>query len=410
MAEPKRDAEILDLAVERQRQKLLRDSKGNVVANEANALQIAREADYFRSLHFDQFHQATRFESDGRVRDWSDDEDTGALEYIQREFIPKLQFHACARAVRKVARERSRDELRDFIDSLPEWDGIARIDHWAVDALGCVDCDYSREVGANFMKSLVKRAIEPGSEVQSCLILEGPQGTGKSRALGAIGGRYHAEIQSPIGSADFMREISRGAWLAHLAELSQLRGGSIETVKQMLSRPEDRYVDKYEKEPRRYPRRVVFAGTTNETTYLADSTGNRRFVPLRCGVIRLDLIVANREQYFAEALARLRAGESWWELPAAVARQAEQEQQARRMNDPWEGLVEEHLRDKDSTTAGAVLSECLKKPKHEQQLRDQQRVGRVLASLGWVKTARARVDGVLVWPWHRPQSLGTTEQ
>jgi hypothetical protein len=102
------------------------------------------------------------------------------------------------------------------------------------------------------MKSLVKRAIDPGSEVQWCLILEGPQGIGKSRALEAIGGRFYAEVQSSIWSVDFMREISRGAWLAHMAELSQIRGGSVESVKQIISRPEDRYVDKYEKEARRY--------------------------------------------------------------------------------------------------------------------------------------------------------------
>jgi predicted P-loop ATPase len=396
-----RDAQVFDIAIEAQRRALMRDSKGVALGNEANALQIVRTAERFAGLHFDLFWQKVRTESGGSARDWIDDDDTAATEYLQREFTPRIRVEVVARAVRKVARERQRDALRDYIDGLPEWDGTPRIDHWAVDVLGCADTAYARAAGANMLKAMIARGRDPGAEVHECYVFEGPQGIGKTRSQRALGGPFYVEVTAPIGSPDFYREI-RGAWLADLAELSQIKRGSVEIVKQILSRNEDRYVEKYEREPRAYLRRCVFAGSTNEATYLADSTGNRRFIPLRCGTLRPDLIVANREQYFAEAAARVARGERWWELPNGAAAEADEEREARRMGDPWERIVAEYLADKTSTTAGEILGDAIKKPKHDQQLADQQRVGRVLSTLGWERGRRQRVAGALVYPWSRP--------
>jgi predicted P-loop ATPase len=399
---------VFDIAIEAQRRALMRDKNGVALGNEANALQIVRTADYFRDVHFDSFWQVVRVADGAAARDWGDDDDTAAVEFLQREFTPKMRIEVAARAVRKVARERQRDALRDYIEALPEWDGVPRIDRWVIDALGCSDTPYTRAAGANWIKALIARALHPGADAQECYVLEGPQGIGKTRALRALGGDFYVEITAPIGSPDFYREI-RGAWLADLAELSQIKRSSVEVVKQILSRHEDRYVEKYEREPRAYPRRCVFAGTTNEATYLADSTGNRRFVPLRCGDVRPDLIAANREQYLAEAALRVAAGEGWWQLPEAAAHEAAEEREARRMTDPWEPIVAEYLLGRTETTAGEVLNEAIKKPRHDQQLADQQRVGRVLASLGWVRGRRQRTNGIRVYPWSRPAENGTRD-
>jgi len=49
-------------------------------------------------------------------------------------------------------------------------------------------------------------------------------------------------------------------------------------------------------------RTCIFAGTTNEEEYLKDSTGSRRFWPVKVGRVDLDSIIADRDQLFAEAV------------------------------------------------------------------------------------------------------------
>jgi putative DNA primase/helicase len=54
------------------------------------------------------------------------------------------------------------------------------------------------------------------------------------------------------------------------------------------------------------------AGTTNEDEFLMDPTGWRRYHPVAVGCADLDWIAEHREQLFAEAVVRYRAGERWW--------------------------------------------------------------------------------------------------
>ena len=62
-----------------------------------------------------------------------------------------------------------------------------------------------------------------------------------------------------------------------------------------------------------YPRGCVFAGTTNETSWLQDSTGGRRFWPLAIGdQVDLDGIKEIVDQLWGEAFSLYQAGEQWW--------------------------------------------------------------------------------------------------
>jgi hypothetical protein len=163
----------------------------------------------------------------------------------------------------------------------------------------------------------------------------------------------------------------------------------------LLSTPSDRFVEKYEKHAQRYQRRAVAVATTNEADYWRDSTGARRLVPIACGAIRVDLIAANRLQWFTEALHLYRAGATWWEFPSAIS----DAQEARQQVDPWEDTLRYLLAHGRRTgidgqgvepwpthfvSSATILNDWLRLEPHQQGHNVGPRLGRVMRRLGFV--------------------------
>jgi virulence-associated protein E len=234
---------------------LVRNDKGRILPIEANVISILRVAERWAGLYFDTFLRRLRLRSGAKTVDWTDDQHLELLDWLQRSGLPTIRFEAVKRAVRQVANERARDSLRDFYtDELPAWDGIERIETALIEGWGCEDTPVVRAAAVNLLRAMAARAIWPGAKVDTITVFEGPQGTLKSQSMAVLGGPYYAEISAPIGSADFMREI-RSINLGELSELNALHGRESQTIKTMLSRTEDRFVEKYEAEPRARARR-----------------------------------------------------------------------------------------------------------------------------------------------------------
>ncbi len=102
-------------------------------------------------------------------------------------------------------------------------------------------------------------------------------------------------------------ELISGKWLVELAELSGLAKSDAEGVKAFLTQPSDRYRAPYARVALDRSRTCVFVGTTNSRAYLSDATGNRRFLPVRCGIVDLAKLTEIRDQLFAEADQHLEA-------------------------------------------------------------------------------------------------------
>jgi predicted P-loop ATPase len=134
----------------------------------------------------------------------------------------------------------------------------------------------------------------------------------------------------------------------------------------------------------------------NPDTYLRDETGNRRFWPVRCGTIDLEIIRRDRDQLWAEALAALDAREGWWLVAEAEVARAEATE-AHRVADAWEDTVATWLEgltgaeSRDITTQ-RVLTSALRVDLDRITPRESARVSTILRRLGYV-TRVLRVDG-----------------
>jgi len=314
---------------------LIKSNKGAILPCEHNAYVLIGAAQQYAGLHFDEF--LSRLRIDGR--DWHDADDLACLLWLQSAHcVAKFTIGQARNGARSVAYSRRRDSLREFIEALPEWDHVERIETAFIDAWGAPDDVLTRAASRNFFLAMIARALQPGCQVDTLWTFEAPQGAGKSRAMRVLGGDFHAEVSAQIGTTDFLREL-RGLWIAEMSELDSLRGREASTVKRLLSAPSDRFVQKYALHAESYPRRAVAVATTNEATYWQDSTGARRLVPIACGEIRDDLIAANRLQWFAEARHLHATGSTWWVFPAGIAEAQEDRQQV----EPWEDTLRDMI-------------------------------------------------------------------
>ena len=96
-------------------------------------------------------------------------------------------------AVMVIANENRYHPVRDYIESLPAWDGVPRVDTLFIDYLGSPDTLYIRAIARKMMVAAVARIYEPGIKFDSVVVLNGPQGMGKSSFFARLGGRWFSD-------------------------------------------------------------------------------------------------------------------------------------------------------------------------------------------------------------------------
>ena len=194
--------------------------------------------------------------------------------------------------------------LREYLLSVPEWDGVPRLDTWLRDYASAEAPEpYLSYVSRLWVSAMVVRGVEPGTKFDCVPILEGVQGAGKSMLGKALAGdKWFIDALPNLDSKDAM-DMLRGVWLVELGELASLRRNQLESIKAFLAKSADKFRPAYGKHTITSDRHCIFYGTTNSASFLKDLTGNRRFWPILVGdKIDVQGVVAIREQLFAEAL------------------------------------------------------------------------------------------------------------
>ncbi len=179
-----------------------------------------------------------------------------------------------------------------------------------------------------------------------------------------IAGEWFTDEIAELGSKDAAMQ-TRGVWIIEIAELDSMNKADVGKIKAFMSRAIDRFRPPYGKRLVDSPRQCVFAGSVNHTTYLRDETGGRRFWPVSCGEVTAEDLRRDRDQLWAEARERFRAGESWWLDSRELIQQAAEEQADRVERDPWHEMIEEFLVSRTEVSVTEVLTGCLDKPKSQ---------------------------------------------
>jgi hypothetical protein len=228
------------------------------------------------------------------------------------------------------------DGVTEYLKSVA-WDGQPRLGTWLIDYASAPDSAYVRAVGSITLIAAAARALHPGCKADTVLILEGAQGRKKSSLISALcaDSTWFAEHEGALSGRDkdAVMQIVQGPWLVELGELAGLSKAETNTIKQFVTRRVDRLRTPYGRVVEDFPRKTIFIASTNEGEYLRDTTGNRRWLPVSVGNCYPEQLAAVRDQLWAEAVHRLRAGERWWLEDVDLLVAAAEEQAARMETD-----------------------------------------------------------------------------
>jgi putative DNA primase/helicase len=398
------------------RAELLRNEEGKIMKDPTNAASIfANDRRWSGVLAYDELagevykvrpppwhpHDAPASPAD-LVGEWTDLDTVRAMNWLSRTWRISLPEQTVGRAIRLVADRHRMHPVRDYFDALT-WDGTPRIDTWLEAYLGADGpADYLSRVGSWWLISAVARTYHPGCKADCLLILEGPQGIGKSTAARILAGSWFSDTTLDLGNKDAYIAL-RGRLIVELAELAGFSKAESDRIKAFLSSQADYYRPPYAARNVEFARRCVFIGTTNAVAYVLDETGARRIWPVRCTRVGADDLRRDRDQLWAEAVQRYRTGSRWYPLDAEEVVACRNEQDERSEVDEWDAKIALWLRreNRTETTVGEVLQSAIGLPIERWTKADQTRAGKCLTKMGWTQT-RPRVAGARIRIYSAP--------
>lgn len=299
---------------------------------------------------------------------WAEEDELELGNWLTRaHYLPPMSRQTLEEAVSMVARRHRFHPARERFQALQgAWDGTKRLGTWLARCCrkeGVLADDdplqqYLARVGTWMVMATCARVLPelkrgseviqgPGCKFDYMLILEGGQGLGKSTLARLLGGDWFADTGLVLGDKDSYQNL-QGVLVYEWGELDSLTRSEVTKVKQFISSQKDRFRASFDRRPKDYPRQVVFVGTTNESHYLSDPTGNRRFWPVRVTrFIDLVWVRENMPQLFAEALHYLAEGERFHPTQREQRDLFDPQQLERTVENSLESAIRRYLYDED---------------------------------------------------------------
>ena len=328
-------------------------------------------------------------------------------------FGRELWFHC----VSTLLANREVDPFLDWLNDLPEWDGMKYLDvvlDLAFKVSPGQDQKLVHWVSRFPFMGAVARSLSPGLKLDETPVLIGDQGIGKSMFLShllppQIRDDGFSDQLSLNADAKVRAEAIQGRVLVEIAEMSGSNRAELESLKAFMTRQDDGGVRlAYRRNPEPMRRRCVFIGSTNRDQPLPnDPSGNRRWVAVKLEsgdpeeIIRL--LDEMRPKLWAEALARVKGGEQVWLDRSLKAAQTTANESAR-ASDP---LIEEALELLDTSrsyTLSEIMTECGLSDAGKNDRRLERRVSAAIRNMGWSSRVRT-IRGTSQRRWECTEKL-----
>lgn len=390
--------------------KLVR-SRGKTVNSFGNVMKILRESPgYAGRFRLNLMTQGIEFEGkhlpEGRLGDFREQIEDASWGGFSPSESSVMQ------AIRSLAEARPFHPVQAYLAGLT-WDGTARLDLVATEMLRAEPDELVTTMVRRWFIGAVARALDPGCQVDTALVLVGDQGLKKSSFFRALAGEWFGDTEIRIGDKDAYGQIHLN-WITEWGEIdrvtSQRHAGE---VKAFVSRRADTFRPPYGRTTATYQRSCVIVGSTNENEFLNDPTGSRRFWVVRIpkgAAIDIGQVSALRDQLWAEAVHRYRAGEIHYLQPEEDrARELAAEQY--RVRDAWEEVVETWIENRwpahriesgeKLLTTQTILRKALGLEPRDMSKGVEMRIGKVMAALRY-RSDRQRVPRESTGLYRRP--------
>jgi hypothetical protein len=284
-----------------------------------------------------------------------------------------------------LAQKKSFNPVVQYLNSVRQFASRVSIDNLATRYFGTNNPLYDLFVKV-WLIGAVARALNPGCQLDYVLVLLGKQRIGKSSFLRGLGDPWFDDSIDDISKDDALLILYR-SWIQEVSELERIVSKTAAgRVKVFITRRNDVFRKKYDREASEHPRRTALCASVNKTDFLVDETGNTRFLVIRIpeakGRLDLNLLANERDGIWASALDAYLAGEQWFLSPEQEI-ESEINNEQFKTHDEWQSLIEHYLGDREIVSMAEILDEVFDLANSKKDISVQKRVAVILRALGW---------------------------
>ena len=229
------------------------------------------------------------------------------------------------------------EPIRAYFDSLPPWDGQTDYINELADTIQTTDQPYWREVFRRWLVGMVHCAINPDCSNQQALLIQGKQGRGKTtwirNLLPPELKEYYRNGMINPSIGDNMMMLSTRI-LINMEEFEGVKANDVAELKRLISLENVVHRKIYELQSRTFIRRASFIGSTNNTQFLNDISGSRRFLVVNATEIDYRRKI-NYTGLYSQVLQLIRNGYQHW-FEGEEIEQINLRNEQHRMKDPLE--------------------------------------------------------------------------
>lgn len=325
-------------------------------------------------------------------------------DICERELDIDLPFDGFKRIASVKAQDNPYHSVCAYLQSLPTIDAPEPILSALYQAMGITN-KLHRLYIRRWLIAAVARAMSPGCKADVALVLQGKQGIRKTTFFHSLFGEYFQTAGDHKNQVDELLSMAR-SWCIELGEIENaFSKKAVSAIKNFMSTTHDVYRRPYAAEPDSYPRHFIICGTTNQSEFLTDSTGNRRFWVVNINNT-IDTVAVNdmRDNVWAATLKLYLNGEPWFLNETEAAQSAEDTSQYEQIH-PWLEKVSAYMARHNPCTLGDIMENALGfETSRLNDKKAQTEVSDILKKMGCTKK-QTTLNKVKAVYWYKPTNL-----